>query len=350
MSLMYASRPHLGRIPCAQELLPAQPIFEPLVITVDHKLRQQSQNEAAFVCNNASKAGLPSVCLTLDWGEQELARSKVMEAARIKRYRAIAKTCLHQGVDCLMTAHHLGKLPVQLSGGTAVARAPLRLTFRLDTTCAGDQLETLLMRLQFGSGLCGLAAMRPLTSMSHLLNCHEPELQKLLVLRPFLDLTRQDLRLYSEENGIEWVEDPTNQDRAYIRTRMRDLLRGTNQRLLNAKGTTQARLLRKSFADDGTGFREQVARLLDLCCQWRETVECQAVELALSAASPADTLVYWIRKCLDHNAQPVEFPCPVVQLDISHLQQASTHARFAVVSAALQAVHDKNHAPNSRVR
>jgi tRNA(Ile)-lysidine synthase len=92
--------------------------------------------------------------------------------------------------------------------------------------CTGDQLETLLMRLQFGSGLCGLAAMRPRTSMSHLLNCHERELQTLHVIRPFLHLTRQDLKIYSEENGIEWVEDPTNQDTTYMRTRMRGMLKG----------------------------------------------------------------------------------------------------------------------------
>jgi hypothetical protein len=82
------------------------------------------------------------------------------------------------------------------------------------------------MRLQFGSGLCGLAGMRPMTSMSHLLNSHEPQLQKLPVLRPFLNLTRHDLQNYSEENGIKWVEDPTNVDRAYMRTRMRDMLHG----------------------------------------------------------------------------------------------------------------------------
>jgi tRNA(Ile)-lysidine synthase TilS/MesJ len=82
------------------------------------------------------------------------------------------------------------------------------------------------MRLQFGSGLCGLAAMRPRTSMSHLLNSHEQELQKLHVVRPFLHLKRQDLQHYSEANGIEWVEDPTNRDKTYMRTRMRDMLRG----------------------------------------------------------------------------------------------------------------------------
>lgn len=84
----------------------------------------------------------------------------------------------------------------------------------------------MLMRLQFGSGLCGLAAMRPMTSMSHLLNSHEPELQKLPVLRPFLNLTRDDLQRYSEENGIEWMEDPTNKDTTYMRTRMRNMLQG----------------------------------------------------------------------------------------------------------------------------
>lgn len=85
------------------------------------------------------------------------------------------------------------------------------------------------MRMRFGSGLLGLAAMRPMTSMSHLLNSHEPALQQLKVVRPFLNLTREELQVYSEEAGIEWVEDPTNQDTNYMRTRMRNMLRGMIQ-------------------------------------------------------------------------------------------------------------------------
>lgn len=95
----------------------------------------------------------------------------------------------------------------------------------------GDQLETLLMRMQFGSGLSGLAGMRPLTSMSHLLNSHTAEAQALSVVRPFLELTREDLQAFCTDNELDWVEDPSNSDEKYMRTRMRNLLNGTGANL-----------------------------------------------------------------------------------------------------------------------
>lgn len=82
------------------------------------------------------------------------------------------------------------------------------------------------MRMQFGSGLGGLAGMRPLTSMSHLLNVHTPQAQQLGVVRPFLGLTRDDLQSFCTDNDLQWLEDPSNTDEKYMRTRMRNLLNG----------------------------------------------------------------------------------------------------------------------------
>lgn len=87
------------------------------------------------------------------------------------------------------------------------------------------------MRMQFGSRLGGLAGMRPSTSMAHLLNKHAMHAQKLSVIRPFLELTREDLRTFCVENELEWVEDPTNSDEKYMRTRMRNLLAGATRPL-----------------------------------------------------------------------------------------------------------------------
>lgn len=80
----------------------------PLVITVDHQLRSASSGEAAFVCETADRAGLSSITLELDWDGENVAHNRIMEVARSKRYLEIANTCLDNGVDRLMTAHHQG--------------------------------------------------------------------------------------------------------------------------------------------------------------------------------------------------------------------------------------------------
>lgn len=105
-----------------------------------------------------------------------------------------------------------------------------------------------------------------------------------------------------------------------------------------------------SRAEDTTGFREQVERLLWLCYQWRDRVEAEAVQLAHSAVVPASPVVYWILKCLEDSTVTVEFPCTRVELHVPTLQAASKHTQVALVAAVLQTVHNLNHAPHSPVR
>ena len=73
-----------------------------------------------------------------------------------------------------------------------------------------DQAETLLFRLLRGAGVRGLSGMprqRPL-GRGHL-------------LRPLLDVTRAELEAYAREQGLSWIEDPSNQDRQYSRNYLR---------------------------------------------------------------------------------------------------------------------------------
>ncbi|WP_223593225.1 tRNA lysidine(34) synthetase TilS [Pseudomonas sp. A-R-19] len=73
-----------------------------------------------------------------------------------------------------------------------------------------DQAETLLFRLLRGAGVRGLSGMprqRPL-GVGHL-------------LRPLLDVTRAELEAYAIEQGLSWIEDPSNEDRQYSRNYLR---------------------------------------------------------------------------------------------------------------------------------
>ncbi len=77
-----------------------------------------------------------------------------------------------------------------------------------------DQAETVLLQLRRGASVRGMAAMpeaRPLT-------------QRLLLLRPFLALSRARLEQYAGEHGLAWVEDESNLDPSLARNHVRHTL------------------------------------------------------------------------------------------------------------------------------
>jgi tRNA(Ile)-lysidine synthase len=78
---------------------------------------------------------------------------------------------------------------------------------------ADDQVETLLLALTRGAGLPGLSAMPALA-----------ERGGLRIHRPWLDVPAQQLRDWLVQEGVSWVEDPTNQDERYTRNRIRHQL------------------------------------------------------------------------------------------------------------------------------
>ena len=72
-----------------------------------------------------------------------------------------------------------------------------------------DQVETVFMRALRDSGARGLASLYARND----------------VVRALLEVPRADIAAYAEERSIEWVEDPSNQSRGYLRNRVRlDLL------------------------------------------------------------------------------------------------------------------------------
>lgn len=75
---------------------------------------------------------------------------------------------------------------------------------------ADDQAETVMLQLLRGAGVRGLSAM--------------PRLQPFGTgwqVRPLLDVTRAEIEAYAHDHQLEWVEDPSNQDRSYARNYLR---------------------------------------------------------------------------------------------------------------------------------
>ncbi|HEV7658760.1 MAG TPA: tRNA lysidine(34) synthetase TilS [Allosphingosinicella sp.] len=152
--------------------------------TVDHRLRPESAGEAAFVHKVCAGLGVPHVVLAAD----EAIAGNVQAAARALRYRLLADWAAAGGIGWLLTGHH-----------------------------RDDQAETLLMRLQRGAGLAGLAGIRPCT-----------EIDGLKVARPLLGWPRAELALLVEAAGLEAVRDPSNEDERYDRARLRRRLGETD--------------------------------------------------------------------------------------------------------------------------
>jgi tRNA(Ile)-lysidine synthase len=71
---------------------------------------------------------------------------------------------------------------------------------------ASDQAETVLYRLAVSPGSRALHAMAP---------------RRARLVRPLLEVTRDELRDYLRGRGLEWREDPSNADRRFARARIR---------------------------------------------------------------------------------------------------------------------------------
>lgn len=166
------------------------------VATVDHGLREGSGVEAEQVAASARALGFAPDVLT--W-EGEKPRTRIQERAREGRYRLLRECAARLGVDHIVTAHH-----------------------------ADDQAETVLLRLTRGSGPAGLAGMAPFT-----------QLGRVRLARPLLDVPKADLVAFCEAAGQPFLRDPSNENPAFARARLRRL-----GEILGGEGLDRLALLR----------------------------------------------------------------------------------------------------------
>jgi tRNA(Ile)-lysidine synthase len=166
------------------------------VATVDHGLRSGSHAEAVTVGDWARSLGFAHHVLT--W-EGEKPTTRIQERAREARYRLLQECALAIGADHVVTAHH-----------------------------ADDQAETVLLRLTRGSGPAGLAGMSQLTRLG-----------EVALARPLLDLPKDELVAICEAADHPYFRDPSNDDPAFARTRLRKL-----RTLIEAEGLDRTALLR----------------------------------------------------------------------------------------------------------
>ncbi len=194
------------------------------VVHLDHRLRgAESAAEAAFVAETAARLNLPCTVEAIDVRALALERKLNLHAAgRLARYRLMARVALTIGAQAVATAHH-----------------------------ADDQAETVLLHLVRGAGVEGLRGIRPLVAWGEWSAiAADPSLSSQTgdrlprLIRPLLGITRTAIEAYCAERGLAPRRDPSNADRRYMRTRVRQdvlpALAALNPQIVTALGRTAA--------------------------------------------------------------------------------------------------------------
>lgn len=168
------------------------------LLTVNHGLREAAKIEAQMVAEWVKAQDNPLLTHhILNW-EGEKPAAAIMESARTARYDLMAAYCGNHDIPYLCIAHH-----------------------------QDDQAETFLIRLAKGSGLDGLGGMQEVRDYS----------KSLKILRPLLDVPKNDLISYCQQNNIPFINDPSNENTDYLRPRLRQ-----SMEILAAEGLSAKRL------------------------------------------------------------------------------------------------------------
>lgn len=156
---------------CAELNVPVRAVH------VHHGLQSVADDWVVHCKKNCEQLG---VHLDIAYVDAAQKKSKSPEeAARDARYQAL-RDSLQEG-DCLITAQH-----------------------------QNDQAETLLLQLFRTASTAGLSAMPG-----------KKQIGEHVQIRPLLSFSRIELVSFAQENNLQWIEDPSNQDQALDRNYVR---------------------------------------------------------------------------------------------------------------------------------
>jgi tRNA(Ile)-lysidine synthase len=167
-------------------------------------------------------------------------------------------------------------------------RARLKFFSSLDATVAlghtrDDQAETVLFRFLRGSGLAGLAGIKPVADG---------------IIRPLLDITRSEIEHFLRSRQIPWRNDATNLDPRFARNRIR------------------RDLLPQLARDWNPQIVDTLAHLADLAHEeetyWQSHLVCQPQPSCQSAPQSAPGTA--MRKHADKPADSIELPLTTLTL------------------------------------
>ncbi len=182
-----------------------------VVAHINHGIRgEEADRDEAFVKAAAEKLGLPFYRTQLN-----LPKGNMEAQARKARYAYFEKLRKETGADAIAVAHH-----------------------------QGDQVETILMHKERGAGLRGLRGM---------------QYQSGYIIRPMLNLNKEDICTYLEEKGIKFVHDSSNDDLTLKRNQIRAEIKEKNPRNILIEAEEASRKLKELSAKAAAWMQQHYA-------------------------------------------------------------------------------------------
>ena len=160
-----------------------------MALIVDHRIRKNSKEEAKFISTYLDKNNINSQILTVN---KDKVSKKSMNEARNNRYNLLTDFCIKNNILHLFIAHH-----------------------------KDDNLETFLNRKIAGSDFYGLKSMSEFSLYN-----------KVCIIRPLLNFSKDALLNYNKKNKIEYINDPSNFNLDYTRPTIRNFLKQSDQKTI----------------------------------------------------------------------------------------------------------------------
>lgn len=203
---------------------------------VHHGLREgTADRDAEFVEAFARKYNVPFFLKKLDGEALKSAEGSLEENARDARYKALVEIALDPIASARLqddtphTSHPTPHTPY-LKGSEATDPIPHTSIAIVTAHHAGDQAETMYMRLRRGTTLAGLRGIQETRELfdvecemwneKEITTHYAPHITH-FIYRPLLNTTRAELLAYARENNLTWCEDESNTDVKFARNKVR---------------------------------------------------------------------------------------------------------------------------------
>ena len=225
-----------------------------VVAHLNHQLRgARADQEAAFVKRLASDLQIPCEIGSRDVGSYSAEhRLSVQEAARALRYAFYDEVSARHGAKKIALGHQ-----------------------------ASDNAESILIHLLRGTGPLGLAGIPPVRDGR--------------VIRPLIDLTREQVLEFLKQGGFEYVEDSSNLDPKYLRNRIRHELLPFITNYFNPKAAHALTRLASVVREEEDFWARQVGGVFQ-----DFVLEQTTDHLTLSAHGLAHLHPALLRRCVRH--------------------------------------------------
>ncbi len=204
---------------------------------VHHGLREgTADRDAAFVETFAKAHNIPFFLKKLDGEALKNAEGSLEENARDARYKALAEIILDPAPSNLtQLSQQVDKFRISTTNLRFSAQDD---TFHISHSSlvivtahhAGDQAETMYMRLRRGTTLAGLRGIQETRELfdveckmwneKEITTHYAPHITH-FIYRPLLNTSRAELIAYAKENNLKWCEDESNSDVKFARNKVR---------------------------------------------------------------------------------------------------------------------------------